>query len=293
MVVTNAFRTLVGGSRRFVTHAALGRALTLHDAADAIAPADLSGRLVLITGASSGIGEEAAHQLAHEGATVVLVARRADELDRVVRAIADDGGAAFPIAGDLSTEQGVGDILDAVLTRHGTPDIIVNNAGRSIRRDVADSTARMHDFQRTMAINYFGPVGLTLGVLDEFLRRDSGHFINVCTWGVTNGAMPKFAAYGASKAALATFGRSLAAELIGTGVHVTNVCFPLVATPMIAPTAEYAQAPTLSVHAAGEWIVHAARHRPLEIMPRYAKALRGITAISASWSDRLLARGAM
>ncbi len=284
---------LARGSRGLVVRTALQRAVSVHDLTDRLAPVDLSGQLVLVTGASSGIGECAAGQLAAQGATVILVARGAGDLDRVAREISDDGGTAFTVPGDLATEQGVGDVLDAVLTRHGTPDIIVNNAGRSIRRDVADSTGRMHDFQRTMAVNYFGPVGLTLGVLDEFLRRDSGHFINVCTWGVTSGAMPKFAAYGASKAALATFGRSLAVELKGTGVAVTNVCFPLVATPMIAPTAEYAKAPMLSADDAGEWIVHAARHRPLEIMPRYAKALRGITAISASWSDGILARGAM
>ncbi|NNG97111.1 SDR family NAD(P)-dependent oxidoreductase [Gordonia araii NBRC 100433] len=281
------------GSRQFATRTALQRAITLHDVTDAIAPVTLSGKTVLVTGASSGIGEEAAQQLAAEGATVILVARGVAELDRVAQQITTGGGTAYTVSGDLSTEKGVGDVLDAVLTRYGTPDIVVNNAGRSIRRTVADSTQRLHDFQRTMAINYFGPVGLTLGVLDEFLRRDSGHFINVCTWGVTNGAMPKFAAYGASKAALATFGRSLAAELTDTGVKVTNVCFPLVATPMIAPTTEYAKAPALSSEAAGEWIVHAAKHRPLEIMPRYAKALRGITAISASWSDGILARGSI
>jgi len=292
-VVTNALRSLAGGSRRLATHAALGRAFTVHDVADAIVPVDLSGKLVLVTGASSGIGEEAARQLAAHGAVLILVARGVGDLERVAAEITDAGGTAHAVPGDLSTEQGVGDLLDAVLTRFGTPDIVVNNAGRSIRRTVADSTGRMHDFQRTMAINYFGPVGLTLGVLDEFLRRDSGHFINVCTWGVTSGAMPKFAAYGASKAALATFGRSLAAELIDTGVSVTNVCFPLVATPMIAPTTEYANAPTLSASDAGEWIVHAAKHRPLEIMPRYAKALRGITALSASLSDRILARGSI
>ncbi|QKT06661.1 SDR family NAD(P)-dependent oxidoreductase [Gordonia sp. X0973] len=286
-------RTLSRGSRQLATRTALQRAVTVHDLADAVSPRDLSGKTVLVTGASSGIGEEAARQLAAEGATLILVARGADELNRVADEIATAGGTAFAVPGDLSTEQGVGDILDAVLTRFGTPDIIVNNAGRSIRRDVADSTSRMHDFQRTMAINYFGPVGLTLGVLDEFRKRDDGHFINVCTWGVTNGAMPKFAAYGASKAALATFGRSLAAELNDTGVDVTNVCFPLVATPMIAPTTQYAHAPALSAEAAGEWIVYAAKHRPLEIMPRYAKALRGLTAVSASWSDAILARGAM
>ncbi|MFT4200609.1 SDR family NAD(P)-dependent oxidoreductase [Gordonia sp. (in: high G+C Gram-positive bacteria)] len=284
---------LARGSRRIATHTALQRAVTVHDLAEKVAPRDLTGKLVLVTGASSGIGEEGAKQLAAEGAQIILVARGEEGLERVAQEIADAGGLAFPVPGDLSTEQGVGDVLDSVLTRYGTPDIVVNNAGRSIRRDVADSTGRFHDFQRTMAINYFGPVAMTLGVLDEFIRRDEGHFINVCTWGVTNGAMPKFAAYAASKAALATFGRSLAAELTDTGVDVTNVCYPLVATPMIAPTGAYDNAPALSAPAAGEWIVYAAKHRPLEIMPRYAKVMRGLTAVSASWSDGILARGAM
>ncbi|HNP55358.1 MAG TPA: SDR family NAD(P)-dependent oxidoreductase [Gordonia sp. (in: high G+C Gram-positive bacteria)] len=290
-MANNFIRTLAKSSRTLATRAALQRAFTVGDLTDIVAPIDLSGKKIVVTGASSGIGEEAARQLAAEGATVILVARGIGELERVASEISAGGGSAFAVSGDLSTEKGVGDVLDAVLTRFGTPDIIVNNAGRSIRRSVADSTGRMHDFQRTMAINYFGPIGLTLGVLDEFLRRDSGQFINVCTWGVTNGSMPRFAAYAASKAALAAFGRSLAAELLDTGVSVTNVCFPLVNTPMIAPTAEYERVPSLSAHDAGEWIVYAAKHRPLEIMPRYARALRGVTAISASWADGILARG--
>ena len=186
--------------------------------------------------------------------------------------ISAGGASAFAVSGDLHRE-GCRRRLDAVLTRFGTPDIIVNNAGRSIRRSVADSTGRMHDFQRTMAINYFGPIGLTLGVLDEFLRRDSGQFINVCTWGVTNGSMPRFAAYAASKAALAAFGRSLAAELLDTGVSVTNV-LPAGEHADDRATAEYERVPSLSAHDAGEWIVYAAKHRPLEIMPLCAAPAR-------------------
>ncbi|NMO02402.1 SDR family NAD(P)-dependent oxidoreductase [Gordonia sp. TBRC 11910] len=272
-----------------MTAAGLQRSYTLGDLTDLVGARSLDGRRVLITGASSGVGEATAHAFAAAGAHVTLIARTAETLSAVTDEIREFGGTADYFTGDLATEDGVGELVAAIRSA-GVPDVVVNNAGRSIRRRVLDSTDRLHDFQRTMAINYFGPVGLTLGLLPAMVERGHGQFINVATWGVASGAMPKFAAYAASKAALATFGRSLAAELDGTGVAISTIYFPLIRTPMIAPTADYDSQPALSSDEAAEWILHAARHRPLEVLPRYAKVLRSITAFSASTSDGLVAK---
>lgn len=269
--------------------ASLQRSFTIGDLTDLTGARPLDGRSVVVTGASSGVGEATAHAFAAAGAHVTLIARTEGPLAAVTTEIRDFGGAAEYLVGDLSSEDGV-DALLAAIGAGGLPDIVVNNAGRSIRRRVLDATDRLHDFQRTMAINYFGPVQLTLGLLPAMVERGSGQFINVATWGVASGAMPKFAAYAASKAALATFGRSLAAELDDSGVAVSTIYFPLIRTPMIAPTADYDSQPALTSDEAAEWILHAARHRPLEVMPRYAKVLRSIAAVSAPASDGLVAK---
>lgn len=269
--------------------AALHRSYTLGDLTDLTGAAPLDGKRIVVTGASSGVGEATAHAFAAAGAHVTLIARTEETLADVVAEIHNFGGSADYLVGDLSTEPGVAAIVEAVRAA-GIPDVVVNNAGRSIRRRVLDATDRFHDFQRTMAINYFGPVQLTLGLLPAMVERGSGQFINVATWGVASGSMPKFAAYAASKAAIATFGRSLASELDGTGVAVSTIYFPLIRTPMIAPTADYDKAPALTSDEAAEWILHAARHRPLEVMPRYAKILRSFTAVSAPVSDGLVAK---
>jgi len=257
------------------------------------APDRLSGKKVLVTGASSGIGEAAAIKLADLGGELVLIARNAENLQAVVDRITADGGRAHAVTGDLSSEDDITRLLGVISAEHGTPDVVVNNAGRSIRRGVLDSTDRLHDFQRTMALNYFGPVQLTLGLLPAMVAAGSGHFVNVSTWGVPAGSMPKFSAYAASKAAISAFGRSIATELSGTGVDVTTVYFPLIRTPMIAPTADYDALPALSSDEAADWIVYAIDHRPVDVMPRYARLLRGIGAADSGWADALTGRTAI
>ncbi|EGD56380.1 SDR family NAD(P)-dependent oxidoreductase [Gordonia neofelifaecis] len=251
---------------------------------------DLTGATVIVTGASSGIGEAAARRFAARGATVVAVARHLEALDAVCDSIAVDGGSATPITADLSDPDDAKRLADEILARFGAPDVLVNNAGRSIRRSTLDTVDRFHDYQRTMALNYFGPVQLILGLLPAMIDAGDGQIVNVVTWGVSAGAMPKFGAYHASKAALAAFGRSLDAECAGTGVVVTNAGFPLVRTPMIAPTAAYADAPALTSDEAADWLVRAVDTRPAELYPRYALVLRAIGGVSPRLAGQLINR---
>ncbi|WP_307796992.1 SDR family NAD(P)-dependent oxidoreductase [Williamsia soli] len=236
------------------------------------------------------MGEAAALALAAQGAELIIVARGADELKRVRDAIVAQGGVATAYPADLADEGDVERLVAAVLEEHGAPDVLINNAGRSIRRTAIDSVDRLHDYRRTMAVNYFGPVGLILGFLPGMKLRGSGHIINISTWGVPAGTMPKFSAYAGSKAALSIVGRSIGVELGAEGISVSTIYFPLIRTPRIAPTAEYTDLPALSAEHAAGWVTHAVRHRPEELMPRYARVLQRVSAIRAAGTDALMGR---
>lgn len=225
------------------------------------APSPLAGRIVLITGASSGIGEHTAYAAARAGATVLLVARRIDELERVAEAVRALGAECATYTCDLTDGEAVDALVVQVLAEHGHVDHLVNNAGRSIRRSLAASADRFHDVERTMAINYFGPVRLTMGLLPAMRARGFGHVVNVVSWGVQLKA-PKFSAYLASKAAIDTWGRILAREARSDGVHVTNMRFGLVKTPMIAPTKEYENQRAMTAEQAGAQVVRVMEDLP-------------------------------
>ncbi|MBD8505174.1 SDR family NAD(P)-dependent oxidoreductase [Hoyosella sp. G463] len=250
----------------------------------------IESRVIVVTGASSGVGRAAALALAARGATLVLIARGAEALHEVRAEIFAAGGSAEAITGDLASAEDSARLATEILALHGRVDVLVNNAGRSIRRSGADAADRFHDYERTIAINYFGAARLTMALLPSMLEARSGHIVNVATWGVAAGSMPLFTAYHASKAALAAFGRSLAAETRPQGVDVTTIGFPLVRTAMIAPTAKYASAPAISPERAAEWIIDAIRTRPVEVHPRYAHVLRAIGAFSPRAVDALVWR---
>ncbi|MGH2872443.1 MAG: SDR family NAD(P)-dependent oxidoreductase [Solirubrobacteraceae bacterium] len=222
------------------------------------------GRIIMITGASSGIGEATALRLGDAGATVLLVARTRKRLNLVAAEVQGRGGTAFVHPGDLSEIDDIDRLAHEVLEAHGHVDILVNNAGKSIRRSIDRSYDRFHDYQRTMALNYFAPVKLMLVLLPVMRERGSGHIVNISTIGLQVNT-PRFAAYLASKAALDAFSRSIGPEVIGDGVHFTTVYMPLVRTPMIAPTKVYDRLPTLSPEQAAQMITEAIRKRPKKV----------------------------
>lgn len=220
----------------------------------------LHGRTVLITGASSGIGAATARQAAERGATVLLVARRAQELEQLRADINTSGGRASAYPCDLTDSDAVDALVKDVLSEHGRVDMLVNNAGRSIRRSLQLSTERFHDYERTMAINYFGPVRLILGLLPSMTQRHFGHIVNITTQGLQTDT-PRFTAYLASKAALEEFGRAAGRETLGDGVTFSSVRMPLVRTDMIAPTGTYRAVPAISPQRAASLVIRALETR--------------------------------
>jgi NAD(P)-dependent dehydrogenase (short-subunit alcohol dehydrogenase family) len=240
----------------------------------------------MVTGASSGIGEATARACAERGAVVLLVARRADELRRVATAIGDAGGEAHCYPCDLASGESVDELVEVVRAEHGGVDYLVNNAGRSIRRSIASSYDRMHDFERTMDVNYFGPVRLTMGLLPAMVDQQFGHVVNVLSWGVLVRA-PKFSAYLASKSALDVFSRIAAREFLGDNVTFTNVRMPLVRTDMIGPTGVYAKAPALTPEQAAAKVVRALEDRPVSVDPLPARVIDVLNLATPRLADVL------
>lgn len=244
----------------------------------------LAGRTVLVTGASSGIGEATAYAVARRGGTVLCAARRRDELDRVVARILEEGGRAHGYPVDLTDGVAVDALVEQLLAEHGTVDYLVNNAGRSIRRSLALSYDRMHDFERTMAINYFAPVRLVLGLLPAMREQGFGHVVNVVTWGVQIKA-PKFAAYIACKTALDTFSRIAGREAWDDGVTFTNIRVSLVRTEMVAPTEAYAKARAATPEQAAERVVRALEDRPITVNTLAGSVVEVVNLVAPRLSD--------
>jgi NAD(P)-dependent dehydrogenase (short-subunit alcohol dehydrogenase family) len=227
----------------------------------------VSGKTVLITGASSGIGRAAAFKIARAGGIPILVARSADKLEETRQQIEDMGGSAYCYAADISEPESIDDLCDRVLADHAAVDVLVNNAGRSIRRSVALSYDRFHDYERTIKLNYLGTIKLIMGLLPHMRERKSGHVVNVSSIGVQTNP-PRFSAYVASKAALDAWTRVVGSETIGDNVHFTTIHMPLVRTAMIAPTKMYDSFPTISPEEAADLICEAIRSKPKHIGTR-------------------------
>ncbi len=245
------------------------------------------GKVVLITGASSGIGRATAVKVADAGGTVLLVARSVDKLEETKAEIEAAGGVAHIHRCDMSDIDDIERMAEEVLAYHGRVDILVNNAGRSIRRSVELSYDRFHDYERTMQVNYFGPVRLILALLPSMRAHKSGQIINISSIG-TQTNPPRFSAYVASKAALDAFSRVIASEVFEDGVRLTTIHMPLVRTPMIAPTRMYDMFPAITPEEAAEMIAGAMIGRPKKVATRLGTFGELLYAVAPTVSDKIL-----
>ncbi len=232
-----------------------------------------AGRVVLITGASSGIGRAAALAVGAAGAITLLVARSADKLQEVADLITEAGGTAHVLPCDCADPEAVDALVARVEADFGGVHVLVNNAGRSIRRGIANT--RFHDFERTISLNYLGALRLTLGFLPTMRARGDGHVVNVLTMGLQT-RVPRFSAYLGSKAALEAATASIGAEVLSEGVHFTQVYMPLVRTPMIAPTDVYKAFPSLSPEEGAALVTDAITRRPIRVST-------GLGSLSMVW----------
>ncbi|WP_435769237.1 SDR family oxidoreductase [Nocardioides sp. SYSU DS0651] len=233
-------------------------------ARDSKARAALTGKYVVITGASSGIGKVTALKVAQAGGIPVLVARGKEKLEETRATIEMRGGQAHVFACDLSDLEAIDDLCEQLVADLPSVDFVVNNAGRSIRRSLKLSQDRFHDFERTMQLNYFGAIRLVMGLMPQLHRQRSGHVVNISSIGVQTNP-PRFSAYVASKAALDAWSNVVASEVVGHGITFTNVHMPLVRTPMIAPTKIYDKFPTISPAQAADVVIRAMVDKPHEI----------------------------
>ncbi len=247
----------------------------------------VNGKTVLITGASSGIGRAAAFKVARAGGIPLLVARSADKLEETKQQIEDMDGTAYVYSADIADPDAVERLCEQVLADHPAVDVLVNNAGRSIRRSVALSYDRFHDFERTVQLNYLGTIKLIMGLLPHMRERRSGLVINVSSIGVQTNP-PRFAAYVASKAALDAWTRVVGSECIADNVHFTTIHMPLVRTPMIAPTKIYDSFPTISPEEAADLICEAIRAKPKQINTRLGTFGEVAYALAPKAVDQIL-----
>ncbi|MFI7588275.1 SDR family NAD(P)-dependent oxidoreductase [Spongisporangium articulatum] len=246
----------------------------------------VTGRTVLITGASSGIGEATARRLARAGAHVVLVARRADLLDALASQLRQDGGSVATYPADLTEPEQVAELLKQLAEQQPPVDVFVNNAGRSIRRPVEEAYDRLHDYTRTMAINYLGPVQLTLGLLPAMRARGAGHIVNISTIGVD---MPSanWSAYSASKTAFETWLTAAGAEARADGVASSSVHFGLVHTAMSAPTYAGVRG-GMSARQAGDVVCRVIVDRPRVLRPWWARLGAVVWTGAPALTERML-----
>ena len=250
----------------------------------------VDGKTIIVTGASSGIGLTVSKHLAQAGAHVLLLARTKETLDEVKAEIEANGGKASVFPCDLNDMESIDAVSKEILASVDHIDILINNAGRSIRRAVHESIDRFHDFERTMQLNYFGAVRLVLNVLPHMMQRKDGQIINISSIGVLANAT-RFSAYVASKAALDAFSRCLSAEVHSHKIAITSIYMPLVRTPMIAPTKIYKYVPTLSPEEEADLIAYAIVKRPKKIATHLGRLASITYAIAPDINNILMSIG--
>jgi len=238
----------------------------------------VAGKRVLVTGGSAGIGKAVALRLAQAGAKTLIVARDEEKLDLTRKEFAAQRLEVETYRADISDPAQCATFIDRIIAEHGGIDILINNAGRSIRRAIENSYDRLHDFERLMRINYLGAVQVTMGFLPGMAERHSGHIVNVSSIAALS-TQPRFSAYVASKSALEAWSDCAASEFLDRGVAFTNVNMPLVRTGMTAPTKFYAHLPLIDPEEAADLVVEAIIHRPARVatrLGRFGQAVRGV-----------------
>lgn len=259
--------------------------------------ARVQGRLVVVTGASRGVGAETAARLALAGARVVLLARGTEELETVARGIRRRGGSAEVLACDLGDPSAASATGDEILARWGAPAVVVSNAGLSMRRSARDSRDRPQDVTRTIGVNYTGPVALLRRLLPAMTEAGTGHVVSIASTSVDIPA-PGWSLYGASKSAMDAWLRAVALEVEPSGVAVTSIRLPLVRTAMSAPTAAYAAVPAMRPIDAAKYVARAIVDRPLVLAPWWSRLANVALAVNPrlldpalrGW-DRMIDRG--
>lgn len=246
----------------------------------------VSGKTVMVTGASYGIGEATARKLAAAGATVLAVARSAERLDDLAASINAGGGQAIAYPTDLTDEAAVSVLTKEITETHGPLDIVVSNAGKSLRRSLHHQYDRPHDFQRTIDINYLGPIWLLLGLVPAMRENGHGHIVNVSSVGVRVVPGPQWGAYQASKGAFDRWLRSVGPELHADGVGITSVYFALVRTRMIEPTPLLGRLPGMHPDEAAEAIAKAIIERPRTNEPPWVWPAELASVLLAGPADR-------
>ena len=227
----------------------------------------VAGKVVLITGGSSGIGLAAAHKFAEAGATTIICGRDQDKLDEACAEAKAKGYQFIAYSADIADMADCDRFVQLLIDNHGGVDFLINNAGRSIRRAIESSYDRFHDYERTMQLNYFGCLRVTMGLLPGMVEKRKGHVVNISSIGVLTNA-PRFSAYVASKAALDAWTRCASSEFADQGITFTTINMPLVRTPMIAPTKIYNNVPTLAPEEAADMIAQACIFKPVRIATR-------------------------
>ncbi len=245
------------------------------------------GKVVVVTGGSSGIGHATAVMMARAGARVAIVARDESKLADTVREIEEEGGEVKSFSADLAEMDACDAAIEKIVAQMGPIDILVNNAGRSIRRGIAASYDRFHDFERTMQLNYFGSLRLIMGVLPLMEKKRSGQIINISSIGVLSNA-PRFSAYVASKAAMDAFSRCASSEFSDTGISFTTINMPLVRTPMIAPTKMYENVPTITPEEAAAMVKQAVIYKPQRIATRLGIFAQVLHAVAPKVSEIIM-----
>jgi NAD(P)-dependent dehydrogenase (short-subunit alcohol dehydrogenase family) len=239
----------------------------------------VGGKVVLVTGGSSGIGLATAHRFAEAGATTIICGRDQDKLDEACREAKAKGYEFIAYPADIADMADCDRFVQQLLLDHGGVDFLINNAGRSIRRAIEGSYDRFHDFERTMQLNYFGALRVTMGLLPSMVERRHGHVVNISSIGVLTNA-PRFSAYVASKAALDAWTRCAASEFQDQGITFTTINMPLVRTPMIAPTKIYNNVPTLAPEEAADLVAEACVGKPVRIATRLGIAGQVLHAVA-------------